>query len=173
MTSETVRDVVNLAELSLSWLKKGSRFEVGLADIDRQLGLGGIGATLHVVPAGKTAWPYHLHHCNDELFLVLEGTGELRMGDRRVPIGAGDCIGAPAGGEAHQIINSSDAELRYLAIANRGRADVVEYPDSGRIAVDIAHDNDKEPPSIFSVAGKLSPLKYWEGEDTEGGPANG
>jgi uncharacterized cupin superfamily protein len=167
-TSEPVRDIVNLSELSLDWLKTGSRFEVGLADIDRRLGLGGLGATLHVVPAGKTAWPYHRHHGNDELFLILDGAGELRIGDRRVPIRAGDCIGAPAGGEAHQIINSSSAELRYIAFANRVRADVVEYPDSGRIAVDIAHGNDKEPPSIFSVAGKLSPLGYWDGEDMEG-----
>jgi uncharacterized cupin superfamily protein len=165
MASEPVRDIVNLSDLSLHWLKTGSRFEVGLGDIDRPLGLGGIGATLHVVPAGKTAWPYHRHHGNDELFLVLEGTGELRIGDRRVPIRAGDCIGAPAGGEAHQIINSSAGELRYIAFANRTRADVIEYPDSGRIAVDIAHGNDKEPPSVLSVAGKLSPLGYWEGED--------
>jgi uncharacterized cupin superfamily protein len=167
-TSEPVRDIVNLSELSLDWLKTGSRFEVGLADIDKRLGLGGLGATLHVVPAGKTAWPYHRHHGNDELFLILEGAGELRIGDRRVQIRIGDCIGAPAGGEAHQIINSTGAELRYIAFANRVRADVVEYPDSGRIAVDIAHGNDKEPPSVFSAAGKLSPLGYWEGEDTEG-----
>jgi uncharacterized cupin superfamily protein len=168
MTSEPVRGIINLSDLPLQWLRVGSRFEVGLSDFDEQLGLSGIGATLHVVPAGKTAWPYHRHHCNDELFLVLEGAGELRIGDRRVPIRVGDCIGAPAGGEAHQIINSSSADLRYVAIANRVRADVVEYPDSGRIAVDIAHGNDKEPPSVFSVAGKLAPLGYWEGEDTEG-----
>jgi hypothetical protein len=48
------------------------------------------------------------------------------------------------------------------------RADVIEYPDGRRIAVDIAHGNDKEPPSIFSVAGRLTPLGYWEGEDVEG-----
>jgi uncharacterized cupin superfamily protein len=167
-TSEPLRDVINLSDVSLQWLKRGSRFEVGLSDIDEQLGLSGIGATLHVVPAGKTAWPYHRHHCNDELFLILDGTGELRIGDRRLPIRAGDLIGAPAGGEAHQIINSSSAELRYIAFANRMQADVVEYPDSGRIAVDVAHGNDKEAPSIFSVAGKLGPLGYWEGEDTEG-----
>jgi uncharacterized cupin superfamily protein len=168
MTSEPVRDIINLSDLSLDWLKKGSRFEVGLNDIEKQLGLSGIGATLHVVPAGKTAWPYHRHHGKDELFLILEGTGELRIGDRRVPIRARDCIGAPAGGDAHQIINSSSAELRYIAFANQSRADVVEYPDSGRIAIDVVDGNDKEPPSIFSVAGKLTPLGYWEGEDTEG-----
>jgi uncharacterized cupin superfamily protein len=46
------------------------------------------------------------------LFFVLSGTGEYRVGDRRLPIRSGDCIGAPAGGEAHQISNSSDGELR-------------------------------------------------------------
>lgn len=166
MTAEATRAVVNWSELPLHRVRQGERFEVGLGDIDQPLGLSGLGATLHVVAAGKTAWPYHRHHGNDELFLVLEGSGELRIGDRRLPIRAGDCIGAPAGGEAHQIVNSSGAELRYLAVANRSRADVIEYPDSGRIAVDIAHGNDKEPPSVFSVAGRLSPLGYWEGEES-------
>ncbi len=50
---------------------------------------------------------------------------------------------------------------------------MIEYPDSGRIAVDIAHGNDKEPMSIFSTAGRISPLGYWEGEDTGEGGANG
>jgi uncharacterized cupin superfamily protein len=169
MTSAAARDIVNLADLPLDRLKKGARFEVGLVDIDKMLGLTGIGATLHVVPAGKTAWPFHRHHGCDELFLVLEGSGELRLGDRRLPIRAGDCIAAPAGGDAHQIINSSSAELRYIAFANRMRADVIEYPDSGRIAVDIAHGNDKQPPSVFSLAGRLAPLGYWDGENVEGG----
>ena len=164
--TEPRRDIVNLADLELDWLQKGTRFQVGLGEIGKVLGgLSGLGATLHVVPPGKTAWPFHRHHGADELFLVLEGTGEVRLGERRLPISAGDCIGCPAGGDAHQIINSSNAELRYIAFANRPRADVSEYPDSGRIAVDIMHGNDKEPPSEFSVAGKLSPFDYWAGED--------
>jgi uncharacterized cupin superfamily protein len=173
MSSDVTPDIANVADLELKWLKNGTRFEVGVSDIDAVIGTTQIGATLHVVPAGKTAWPYHRHHGNDELFFVLSGTGEYRVGNRRLPIKAGDCIGAPAGGEAHQIINSSNAELRYIAFANHGRADVIEYPDSGRIAVDIAHGNDKEPISIFSTAGRISPLGYWEGEDTAEGETNG
>jgi uncharacterized cupin superfamily protein len=165
MSTGMATPIVNLSDLPLDWREKGTRFQVGLAEISQPLGLSAIGATLHVVPAGKTAWPFHRHHGCDELFLVLEGTGEYRVGDRRLPMRAGDCIGAPAGGEAHQIINSSAAELRYIAFASRGRADVIEYPDSGRLAVDIAHGNDKEPPSIFNVAGRLAPLDYWDGED--------
>src|SRR5688500_47104 len=126
--------IVHLGDLPLKWLKNGSRFEVGLGEISEPVGLSELGATLHVVPAGKTAWPYHRHHGCDELFVVLHGTGELRIGARRLPIKAGDCIGCPPGGEAHQIINSSDAELRYIAFANHTRAEVTEYPDSGRTA---------------------------------------
>ena len=163
-------DVLNLADIPTRTFHSGPRFEVALGDIDAALGTTQIGATLHVVPAGKTAWPYHVHHGNDELYFVVSGEGTYRVGDRRLPIKAGDVIGAPAGGEPHQIINSSAGELRYIAFANHGRADVIEYPDSGRIAVDIAHGNDKEPMSIFSVAGKVTPMEYCEGEDLEGEP---
>jgi uncharacterized cupin superfamily protein len=158
-------EIVNLDDVELDWLRKGSRFQVGMGYVGRTLGLSLIGATLHVVPAGKTAWPYHRHHGTDEMFLVLSGTGEYRVGDRLAPIRAGDCIGAPAGGEAHQIINSSDAELRYIAFDNRARADVCEYPDSGRISLGIAHGNDRQPRSVFEVAGTIAPLEYWDGED--------
>ncbi len=161
----SLRTIVNVADLPLKQVRKGARFEVGLGDIDGTIGTTQIGATLHVVPAGKTAWPYHRHHGNDELFFILAGTGEYRVGAGRLPIRPGDCIGAPAGGEAHQIINSGDAELRYIAFANHGRADVIEYPDSGRIAVDIAHGNDRDPIQFFSAAGRLAPLGYWDGED--------
>jgi uncharacterized cupin superfamily protein len=164
------RDILNVADIPTRTFHSGPRFEVALGDIDGALGTTQIGATLHVVPAGKTAWPYHVHHGNDELYFVVSGEGTYRVGDRRLPIEAGDLIGAPAGGEPHQIVNSSAAELRYIAVANHGRADVIEYPDSGRIAVDIAHGNDKDPMSIFSVAGKVTPMEYWEGENLEGEP---
>ena len=70
--------------------------------------------------------------------------------------------------KAHQIINSSEGELRYIAVGNRTRADVIEYPDSGRLAVNIAHGNDRDPPSVFSLGGRFSALGYWDGEDVGG-----
>ncbi|MBN9344734.1 MAG: hypothetical protein J0I48_00850, partial [Devosia sp.] len=73
-----------------------------------------------------------------------------------------------AGGEAHQIINTSKGELRYIAFANHGRADLVEYPDSGQVSVAIAQGNDREPMSVFEVRGRVTPTTYWDGEDMEG-----
>ena len=157
--------IVNLADLELKQLKTGSRFELELSDIDERLGLTGLGVMLHVVPAGKTAWPYHRHHGKDEMFLILEGTGEYRVGDRRLPLRAGDCIGAPAGGEPHQIINTSASVLRYIAFANIAGADVMEYPDSGKMAVVLARRGKPEPASVYDVTGRLTDTGYWDGED--------
>lgn len=171
MTSR--RDILNIADIPTRIFHSGPRFEAALGDIDGKLGTTQLGALLHVVPAGKTAWPYHRHHGNDEIFYVVAGEGTYRVGERRLPIKAGDLIGAPAGGEAHQIINTSAAELRYIAFANHSRADVIEYPDSGRISIDIAQGMGVEPDAVFSISGKMGPLGYWEGEDMEGDKSDG
>ena len=120
------------------------------------------------MPAGRTAWPYHRHHGNDEIFFIVYGSGTYRVGEQHKPIREGDLIGAPAGGEAHQIINSSDGELRYIAFANHGRADVIDYPDSGKISIDIMHGNDRQPVSYLSIRGRITAADYWDGEDLEG-----
>ena len=161
------RDILNLVDIPTRTFHSGPRFEAALGDIDGALGTSQIGATLHVVPAGKTAWPFHRHHGNDELFYVVAGEGTYRVGERKLAIKAGDLIGAPAGGEAHQIINSSGGELRYIAFADHGRADVVEYPDSGQVSMSIAHGNDREPMSFFEVRGRITPTEYWDGEDID------
>ena len=92
------------------------------------IGLTGLGCALHVVPPGKRAFPFHAHHVADEMFVILSGEGEYRYGDESFPVRAGDVIGAPAGPRAHRLINTGNAELRYLGISTIGGADIVEYP---------------------------------------------
>ncbi len=76
------------------------------------------------------------------MFVILVGTGEYRFGDERYPIKSGDVLAAPAGGpeKAHQIINTGEGDLQYLAFSNKAETDVVEYPDSGKFAVSSRHD---------------------------------
>ena len=121
--------IVNVDRVALEDHHHGERFAVKTGEIGTALGLSGLGCMLHVVPPGKTAFPFHRHHGSDELFLILAGSGEYRFGDRRLPFRAGDCLGAPAGGEAHQIINTGTEELRYLGFSDNGTADAVEYPE--------------------------------------------
>ncbi|MDE2182434.1 MAG: cupin domain-containing protein [Alphaproteobacteria bacterium] len=159
-----MRPVVNPADLELKPFSNGEKFAVRIGEVGEALGLKYMGCMLHVVPAGKIAFPFHRHHECDELFLVLSGTGEYRFGEQRLPVKAGDCLSAPAGGEAHQIINTGSDELRYLGFSNYTSADVVEYPDSGKIGVRAGVKAFDLANKTFSTRGRVSPCDYWDGE---------
>ena len=160
------KPVVNINELHLEFSSHGKRFAAATTELGVSLGLFGLGAALYVVPPGRTASPFHRHHTSDELFFILSGSGEYRFGEERLPVKAGDCLGAPAGGNAHQIINTGAEDLRYLAFSNNTNADVVEYVDSGRIRVDVGATGHHREDATFAAGGRLMPLGYWEGEDT-------
>ncbi|MBL8690385.1 MAG: cupin domain-containing protein [Rhodospirillaceae bacterium] len=161
------KTIINLQDVSLEREQAGSRFEMSTSILGVQLGLFGLGATLHEVPPGKTASPFHRHHTCDEMFLVLSGTGIYRYGDTRLPVRPWDCIGAPAAGEAHQFINTGEVPLRYLGFANNTNADVVEYPDSGRVRIDVGATGHHRENATFRAGTRLVPMSYWEGEKTD------
>jgi len=126
--------------------------------VGQALGSTKLGCSLTVVPAGKTMFPYHLHHANEEMIHVLSGTGTLRYEGAEAPISAGDMILFPAG-SAHQIRNTSDAELRYLAYSTLIFPEVCEYPDSGKVSAMPAPDRDR-----FHITRKGDKRLYWDGE---------
>jgi len=163
--SDTHGPVLNLADVQLGWTSHyGDAFDAKLGGVGYVLGLKKLGCMLHVVQPGKIAFPVHRHHCADELFLILSGTGEYRYGDERLPIKAGDCLAAPAGGPAHQILNTGSEELRYLGISNIVGNDVIEYPNSGKVCV-MAGMNGGDPSSAtYSARGRLTAADYWDGE---------
>ena len=161
-------EIVNIDDLPLEPFEEGRLFAAEIGSIGEPLGLRALGARLHVVQPGKSACPFHRHHGSDELFLVLSGSGDYRIGDKRLPVKAGDCLGAPSGGEAHQIFNTGSEPLRYIAFSNNGTADVTEYPDSGRISVNVGLTGFHRTNGSYKHGGKLEPMGYWDGEDTGG-----
>lgn len=156
---------VNLDELPLDHSKTGSRFECSTGEIGMALGLTRLGAMLHVVPAGKTAFPFHRHHGSDEMFFIVSGTGQYRTDEGIIDVKPGDCLGAPAGGIAHQIINNSGEELRYIGLSNNGTAELVEYPDSGNVLMSVGTNNTWYDGATFKARAQLTPVSYWDGED--------
>jgi len=79
-----------------------------------------LGASLEIVAPGKRSCPYHFHYVQEEMFVILEGFG-TRVAGEMLPIRSGDVIFIPPGPEyPHQIINTSDAPLKYLSIGTRG-----------------------------------------------------
>ncbi|AQS86642.1 cupin domain-containing protein [Neoasaia chiangmaiensis] len=106
-----------------------------------RFGMGRLGMGAVRVPPGHSACPAHTHLQADEIFVVLEGQGLFRYGDRVYDIGPGDCISCPADtGVAHQIANpvtqDGMGDLVYLAIGAEPPAEVCTYPDSGSLVID-------------------------------------
>jgi uncharacterized cupin superfamily protein len=96
------------------------------------------------------------------MFVILEGDGTLRVADELIPIKAGDVIFIPPGPEyPHQIINSSEAPLKYLSISTRDDPEVVEYPDSGKYQAIV---RGKEEAPLRVIQRKGNSLDYWDDE---------
>jgi len=131
----TEKTVINIDDVPLVDRGNGKQFAVKWGRVGPLVGLNGLGCAVHVVPPGKKAFPFHRHHVQDELFFVVSGEGEYRFGEKIVPVRRGDIVAAPAGTQAHQLINTGSDDLRYLGISTVGGVDVVDYPDSTKIAV--------------------------------------
>jgi uncharacterized cupin superfamily protein len=170
------RPIVNIADLDPQPLPPGfaptgaaaDRFGPRVARFSPALGAQKLGYNLTVLPPGKRGYPFHNHRVNEEMFFVLEGSGEVRIGGERYPIRAGDVIACPPGGpeSAHQIINTGDADLRYLSVSTKQSPEICEYPDSKKYGVlaEFAPTTDGAPQFFRTVGRQGESVDYWEGE---------
>jgi uncharacterized cupin superfamily protein len=122
-----------------------------------------MGASIDVLEPGKRGCPYHLHHAQEEMFIVLEGHGTMRVAGEMLAVKAGDIVFMPPGPDyPHQMINTSDAPLKYLSLSTRDVPEVVEYPDSNKVLT-----NARVGGNDFGLArmNRLdTDLDYWDGE---------
>ncbi len=160
------RLVMNLDELEYTEFGKGDDFNAERAPISDQIGAEKLGYSVVRLKPGKRAWPYHSHYVNEEFFYVLEGSGTLRHAGEERPIRAGDFICAPADPQQpHQIINTSDSALSYIALSTCEHTDVFLYPDSDKYGVWHGKTRDPGDPASFVVfARKATAVDYWDGE---------
>ena len=121
-----------------------------------------LGASIDTVAPGKRSCPYHFHHAQEEMFVVIEGSGTLRVAGEMLPLRTGDVVFIPPGSEyPHQIINTSEEPLRYLSISTRETPEICEYPDSGKYQAIASTDGTKE---FCAIQRPDESLDYWEGE---------
>lgn len=143
------------------------RFDARIGFIGTAMGAQKLGYNLTEVAPGKRAFPFHNHRVNEEMFFVLSGEGEIRIGQDTHPIRRGDIVACPPGGpdSAHQIINTGTEVLKFLAVSTRHSPELVEYPDSGKFAIlaELAGEDNREQMFRF-VGRKDMELDYWEGE---------
>lgn len=145
-------------------------FDARMGQVATRLGAQKLGYNITAVPPGKAAFPFHCHRVNEEMFLVLQGSGEVRIGAQTHPIRQGDIIACPPGGPetAHQIRNTGNEELRYLAVSSKQSPEICDYPDSGKFGVlaEYPPGADGKPQGFRYIGKQELAVGYWDGEGT-------
>lgn len=113
----------------------------------------------YVKPGAKSV-KCHSHSRQEEFFLILAGSGILRMKDEEIPVKKGDFVAKPAGEDiAHQFINNGSEVLRILDCGLNERDETVTYPDEGVILL-------KKQRLAFKIS---DALKDWSSDPNQPG----
>jgi uncharacterized cupin superfamily protein len=147
----------NFNDVTLEPFIRAPLYESMGANLAKSTAAKKLGCGVDTLAPGKMGCPYHLHHAQEEMFIVLEGEGTLRVAGERLAIRAGDVIFVPPGSEyPHHIINTSNAPLKYLSISTQEEPEICEYPDSKKISA--------YAPNVSIRGRKETSLEYWDGE---------
>jgi uncharacterized cupin superfamily protein len=158
--AQQLRDrlIRNFNEVPLQREQRAPLYDASFARLAEGTAALKLGASVDILAPGMRGCPYHLHHAQEEMFVVLEGEGTLRVAGEMLPVKAGDVMFIPAGPEyPHQLINTSSAPLKFLSISTQERPEICEYPDSGKY---MAYQR-----GVFSATQRAAlNLDYWDGE---------
>lgn len=118
-------------------------------------------ANMDYVKPGAVSVKYHFHSKQEEFYLILSGSGLLRMNGEEIPVKAGDAVSAPAGKDTgHQFINTGSEILQILDVGTREKDDIITYPDENVILI-------KDQKIVFSIGSKI---EGWTSEPNTGLP---
>jgi len=161
-----MKPLMNLDEVEYDDVESNGIFSSSRGEISDRIGAKKLGYNLTVLPPGKLQCPFHNHHGEEEMFLILEGEGELRFGDQRYPLRPHDVIACPPGGPevAHQIINTGSTTMRYLALSTLVEVEACEYPDSQKVLVVAGKRGDRVLRKMFRAENTVD---YYDRESIE------
>jgi uncharacterized cupin superfamily protein len=131
-------------------------------DLGRAAGSEQTGLRHVSVRPGKYMAPPHCHSAEEEIFVVLEGYGEIELwpsarGDGEFElhrIRSGSVIARPAGTQRAHGLRGGRGGMTLLAYGTRNPNDISYYPRSGKVNL-----------RGVGVIGRIEQLDYWDGED--------
>ena len=162
--TERPQRIVNMTDVPVRPQQHGSvdtqRRFLGRAAGSRKTGLNHV-----TVASGKLSAAPHCHSAEEEIFVVLEGEGDLELTpapDRvddglepdRHPVRAGSVVARPAGTGVAHAFRAGHAGLTLLAYGTREPNDIAYYPRSRKLFFR----------GVGVIAG-VEHVDYWEGED--------
>lgn len=133
--SDALIHKINLDELP-EWKERAGpgRHRRKAAEVGLLIGARKLGYQMFEIDPGNFATPMHGHTDEEELYVVFEGTGTIRLPHGEFPIRKGDFIALPVGERgAHQVQNTGTGKLLVLALANNVDTDCCFYPDSDKL----------------------------------------
>jgi uncharacterized cupin superfamily protein len=151
-----------------SWEREVSqgRFGVRGTCVGAAAGAERLGVSVYELEPGKRNLPYHAHFGIEELLIVLRGRPTLRSPAGERELEEGEVVAFTPGREgAHQLINNSDAAVRFIVVSTTASADLVEYPDSKKIAA--MGGGNRAPGAVSYMLSSENQLGYFDGEPDE------
>jgi uncharacterized cupin superfamily protein len=123
-----------------------------------------LGASVWEIAARSTQIPFHFHHLQEELVVVLRGRLVLRTHAGERELSEGDVVHFPTGPEgAHALRNETDEPARVLWISELADAEIAEYPDSGKLRV-VTRGPSQRGPRLAAQFRLADDVEYLEGE---------
>jgi uncharacterized cupin superfamily protein len=118
-------------------LDQGIRWELDTGAVDLNLGdvVGSLetGLSHMAVAPGGEGYPPHCHSAEEELFVVLEGSGTATLGEESEEVRRGSIVARPPGTRVPHSFRAGTGGLAYLAYGTREPDDVVYYPRTDEI----------------------------------------
>jgi uncharacterized cupin superfamily protein len=151
---ERPRSIVNVSEVEGRPARHG---RVSRVRRDLATALGSVDTGLqHVeVEPGYESAPLHCHSVEEEIFVILRGSGALVLDDEdETPVRPGHVVARPPGTGVAHLFRAGDEGLTYLAYGTRDPSDICYYPRSNKISF-----------RGVRVIARLERLDYWDGED--------
>ena len=121
----------------IAHLSTGERYELETGAVDVSLGdvAGSVetGLSHMTIPPGAEGYPPHCHSAEEELFVVLAGSGTVTLGEESAAVRRGSVVSRPAGTRVPHSFEAGADGLEYLAYGTRDPNDVVYYPRTDEV----------------------------------------
>ncbi|MBA3401718.1 MAG: cupin domain-containing protein [Actinobacteria bacterium] len=157
-TSARPETIVNVEDVE-SVERDGATVGRRVRNLGRAAGSVRTGLRIAEVLPGKLNAPPHCHSAEEEIFVVVEGNGDLLLweedGIAEQPVRAGSVVARLAGTGVAHAFRAGEPGLTVLMYGTRDPNDICYYPRSGKV--------------FFTGLGVIArlgePLDYWDGED--------
>ena len=125
--------VINLLNDTQLIFEKNSygKYKSQSAPIAKLWGTVQLGFHVEILEPKSFSCPYHFHHHEEELFIILSGSAMVSEDNEFYEVKQGDLVIFKTG-VAHQFYNHTNEPFKFFAISNKSEDETCEFPDSNK-----------------------------------------